>query len=127
MTNMLKKCSTCVQLVRVSSFRNDLLQNPYFSELLNCFALRTLWYETKQLRSLIVKLLVVMKYCLKGSGFIITIKISQLLFLMQQNHIGNKLSFMYLSKSFVFENKLKFIQTDFFSKIVLFLQIKGDT
>ena len=22
-------CSTCVQLVRVSSFRNDLLQNPY--------------------------------------------------------------------------------------------------
>ena len=27
---MLKKCSTCVQLVRVSSFRNDLLQNPYF-------------------------------------------------------------------------------------------------
>ena len=30
MTNMLKKCSTCVQLVRVSSFRKDLLQNPYF-------------------------------------------------------------------------------------------------
>jgi hypothetical protein len=26
------KCSTSVQLVRVSSFRNDLLQNPYFSE-----------------------------------------------------------------------------------------------
>ena len=24
-------CSICVQLVRVSSFRNDLLQNPYFS------------------------------------------------------------------------------------------------
>ena len=24
-------CSTCVQLVRVSSFQNDLLQNPYFS------------------------------------------------------------------------------------------------
>ena len=23
-------CSTCVQLVRDSSFRNDLLQNPYF-------------------------------------------------------------------------------------------------
>ena len=32
MINMLKKCSTCVQLVRVSSFRNDLLQNPYFSK-----------------------------------------------------------------------------------------------
>ena len=31
MTNMLKKYSTCVQQVRVSSFRNDLLQNPYFS------------------------------------------------------------------------------------------------
>ena len=30
MINMLKKCSTSVQLVRVSSFRNDLLQNPYF-------------------------------------------------------------------------------------------------
>ena len=30
MIDMLKKCSTCVQLVRVSSFRNDLLQNPYF-------------------------------------------------------------------------------------------------
>ena len=27
---MLKKCSTSLQLVRVSSFRNDLLQNPYF-------------------------------------------------------------------------------------------------
>ena len=26
------KCSTNVQLVRVSSFRNDLLQNPYLSE-----------------------------------------------------------------------------------------------
>ena len=33
MINMLKKCSTCVQLVRVSSFRNDLLQNPYFSDI----------------------------------------------------------------------------------------------
>ena len=31
MINMLKKCSTCVHLVRVSSFRNNLLQNPYFS------------------------------------------------------------------------------------------------
>ena len=35
MTNMLKKCSTCVQLVRVSSFQNDLLQNPYFRIELN--------------------------------------------------------------------------------------------
>ena len=34
MINMLKKCSTCVQLVRVSSFRNDLLQNPYFNRVL---------------------------------------------------------------------------------------------
>ena len=34
MTNMLKKCSTCVQLVRVSSFRNDLLQNLYFRTIL---------------------------------------------------------------------------------------------
>ena len=32
MTNMLKKCLTSVQLVRVSSFRNDLLQNPYFKK-----------------------------------------------------------------------------------------------
>ena len=29
---MLKKCSSCVQLVRVSSLRNDLLQNPYFKD-----------------------------------------------------------------------------------------------
>ena len=28
--DVLIKCSTCVQLVRVSSFQNDLFQNPYF-------------------------------------------------------------------------------------------------
>ena len=50
MTNMLKKCSTCVQLVRVSSFRNDLLQNPYFSNSIDLksvfFALNS-WVEVK--------------------------------------------------------------------------------
>ena len=33
MINMLKMCSLVVQLVRVSSFLNDLLQNPYFREI----------------------------------------------------------------------------------------------
>ena len=31
------KCSTNVQLVRVSSFRNDLLQNPYFRQFLKSY------------------------------------------------------------------------------------------
>ena len=45
-------------LIKPDTFKQYFITTSKFtSKLLNYFALRTLWYETKQLRSLLVKLL----------------------------------------------------------------------
>ena len=55
-----------MDLIKPALFKQYFITTSNFtSKLLNCFALRTLWYETKQLRSSVVILLLCTEKLLK--------------------------------------------------------------